>query len=189
MKKWPIIVSGLYIYLELLIVTSTVWLSKLLRLLPQAVDDFMNDHSLEILGTLLIAPIVLLFITAIFYLVKGIKGSNTMATSDAVSLMKTMLIMRLIQIPGYIILFFLAALFLLTIFTIGFSIILIILDVISICITGMIAAPVYLTLRKNGLINRLQSTLYSIFSFIFVLDVITAIVCYRKVKKNSKNNN
>ena len=134
-------------------------------------------------------PIVLLFITAIFYVVKGIKGSNTMATSDAVSLMKTMLIMRLIQIPGYIILFFLAALFLLTIFTIGFSIILIILDVISICITGMIAAPVYLTLRKNGLINRLQSTLYSIFSFFFVLDVITAIVCYRKVKKNSKNNN
>ncbi len=187
MKKWPIIVSGLYIYLELLIVTSTVWLSKITTLLPQAFDDFLEEYSLEILGFLLIGPIVLLLITAIFYVVRGIKGSNTMTTSDAVSLMKTMLIMRLIQIPGYIVLFFLATIFLMTIFTIGFSIILIILDVISIVITGMISVPVYMTLRKNGLITKLRSTLSSILSFMFVLDVFTAISCYRKVKKNSSN--
>jgi ABC-type polysaccharide transport system permease subunit len=101
---------------------------------------------------------------------------------EGVSLLKTQMIMRLIQIPGYVICFALAVLFLMTIFTVGFSLFLLILDSASILITGLFSIPVYAALYKNGQISKRRAIGYSVLSFVFCADVVVSIFCYRQVK-------
>lgn len=63
----------------------------------------------------------------------------------------------------------------LTIFTIGFTIVLSILDFISLCISSMYAVTCYKKLKDNNIISIQEFIIYSLLSFIYCIDVIIAI--------------
>ncbi len=101
--------------------------------------------------------------------------------------MKTQMIMRLAQIPGFVFAFVASIWFFLFIFTMGFSIYFVILGSASILITGLFSIPVYTSLYKNELINKDRMICYCILSFVFCADVVVAVRCYRQVKGRGDN--
>ncbi len=181
MKKRWIIIAGLYLYLEFMATMLPVLMMMAGIKFPLVVDQWVESNWLGtavwlfIISTLIL--LVIGIVSAVFYVRRP-----TVSARESVSLLKTQMIMRLIQIPGYVICFVLAVLFLMTIFTAGFSLFLLILDSASILVTGLFSIPVYTALYKNGQISRGRAIGYSVLSFVFCADVIVSVLCYRQVR-------
>ena len=181
MKKRWIIIAGLYLYPEFLVVMLPMLLSWTGAALPYAVDEWLTANYLLTALLLFLVPTLILLVSGFLIAASSLKNSP-MSRSESVALMKTQMIMRFVQIPGYILILVISLLFLLFVFTIGFSIYFLILDTASIMITGLLSIPVYSSLHRNGLIGQKQAVCYSILSFVFCADVVVSIICYRQVK-------
>jgi hypothetical protein len=90
------------------------------------------------------------------------------------------MVIKLAQIPAYVIIFVLGALFLLTIFTFGFTAVFIFVDIFSIFLSGLIGI---VASRKNYTCGKLSTNewiIHSILQFVFCADIISAIIIFRK---------
>lgn len=181
MKKKIIILDGLFIYLLLLLLLSlTVFGDSII--IEWLWDNFYFFIAFLPLG-LLLYEMIMFIITIIFTIISVDKNYNT-NINNAISLAKIQMIIRLIQIPAYVIIFLMGIACIITIFTIGISIALVILDFISIVTTGISSIAVYTILYKCNLISNKEKNIYSILSFVYCLDVIVSVISYRKIVKN-----
>lgn len=98
----------------------------------------------------------------------------------ATDLARTNMIVKLIQIPAYIFIFIIGILCTVMIFTIGITFVLMLMDALSIGLTGLFAVAAFQNLNREGLITRKTQIIYSIASFLFCVDVIIAVIGYRK---------
>ena len=125
MKRWAIVLGGLYVYLELFVVlfpfiTSNVAnIDAVEKFVPKAIIDFgvwVMMNWLFVAIALFVVPSAICIIISIVFLILSFKSNKNMTPEYSVSLMKTQLIMRLVQIPGYVMIFISSVAFLLTIF-------------------------------------------------------------------------
>jgi hypothetical protein len=181
MKKRWIIIGGLYLYLEFMATILPVLMMMAGVSLPPVMDQWISTNWLGTSIGLFIVPTLMLLVIGAVFAAVSVKRSSVSAR-ESVSLLKTQMIVRLIQIPGYVICFALALLFLMTIFTAGFSLFLLLLGSASILITGLFSIPVYTALYKNGQISRGRAIVYSALAFVFCADVVVSVFCYRQVK-------
>lgn len=92
------------------------------------------------------------------------------------------MIIKLAQIPAYIAIFILGFIFLLTIFTYGFVIAFIIFDILAILISGLIGVTATVKNYSHGNLTKIECIIYSISQFVFCIDIVSAIILYRKSK-------
>lgn len=180
MKKYWVVIAGLYLYPEFLVVMLPMLLSWTGVALPPAIDAWMTADYLLTAILLFIVPTLILLGAGLVVTALSLKRPP-ISVSESIALMRTQMIMRLVQIPGYILIFAVSILFLMFIFTFGFSIFFLIMDTASIMITGLFSLPVYSSLYRNGLIGRKQAICYSILSFIFCADVVVSVMCYKQI--------
>lgn len=93
------------------------------------------------------------------------------------------MIIKLAQIPAYIAIFVLGVIFLLTIFTFGFVIAFVIVDILTILISGLIGVTATMKNYTYGSLSKSECVIHSILQFVFCVDVVSAIIVYRKSKK------
>ena len=184
--KAPIIIAGLYIYMEFFTIVLPFAASRLGGWLPDNVSEWLDSNYLIMGISILIIPTILLLVMGIAYAVYGIKKSGEISDDEGISLIRTQMIMRVVQIPCYVAVFVAAVICILTIFTIRFTLLLGVGDCISIVITGMVSIPVYAILKQSGRISRRRMLIYSILSFVFCADLIVTAVCYNTVVKGNK---
>ncbi len=184
--KAPIIIAGLYIYLEFFTIILPFAASRLGGWLPDSVSEWLDSNYLIMGICVLIIPTILLFVMGIVYAIKGIKKRGEISVDEGGLLIKTQMIMRIAQIPCYVAVFVTAVICILTIFTVGFTVLLCVIDGISIAITGMISIPVYVILNQNGRISHRRMVIYSILSFVFCADLIVTAMCYNAVVKDNR---
>lgn len=184
MKKYWIVIAGLYLYPEFLVVMLPMLLSWTGVALPPAVDEWLTANYLFTAVLLFLVPTLLLLGAGLLIAVFSLKRAPASA-SESIALMRTQMIMRLVQIPGYILILVVSLLFLLSLFTAGFSAYFLIMDTASVMITGLFSLPVYLSLYRNGLIGQKQAVCYSILSFLFCADVAASILCCRQIRNRN----
>ncbi len=90
------------------------------------------------------------------------------------------MIVKFILLPVYIFIFMIGILCMVMIFTIVISFLLLLLDALSIGLTGLFAIAAFHNLNREGMITRKAQFIYSIASFLFCVDVIIAVIGYRK---------
>lgn len=93
------------------------------------------------------------------------------------------LLVKLIHIPAYLLIFALGLLCMITIFTMGFSLFFVFFDCLTICLSGMLGVLAVWTLYRSGKCTGPFLILHGILQFIFVADVISAVIIYRRAKK------
>ena len=176
MKKLVIIVNSVYIYLLvfLLLATFNFGHSKIIDFLWETV--FFNSVYVPLFFILLIG--VLIYIINIVFIVMGWNGKW-----NARELARVNMLVKLIQIPAYILIFLAGIACLITIFTMGISVALIFLDGFCIGMTGLLGIAAFRNMQREGRISQTQQVFYSIGSFIFCVDVILAIAGYRRSKQ------
>ncbi|MGX8687870.1 MAG: hypothetical protein ACSW8K_08750 [bacterium] len=180
MKKTGIIFAGLYMYLAFVVTMLPVLMMMAGVSLPPAFDQWLDSNYPGAAVCVFITVTLAFFIAGAVSAVLSPRRSRISA-AESIALMKTQMVMRFVQIPGYALTFALGVLFLLTVFTAGFSLFFLILDLASIIITGLFSIPVYSALYRNGLITLKKAAGYSLLSFVFCADVIVSVLCYRQV--------
>lgn len=88
------------------------------------------------------------------------------------------MVVRLLQIPGYLINFFFAMLFMISIFTMSISLALASLDMLCLVATGILGTAAVTAAVKEGKMSVRAAFFASIFNYIYCLDVVYAIVLY-----------
>lgn len=177
--KWIIILDGLFICLiALLLLLILVGESPVFSWLWESV---LGNDVYRPLGFVLLFELVM-FVLTLGYTIRVLRKGYTYSSIEALDLAKTQMIMRLVQIPAYVLVFFMGVMGMFLIFTIGISLALFLFDIISITVTGIASVAVYSILADLKMISKKQQLLYSIGGFIYVLDVIAAFLCYKKVK-------
>lgn len=128
------------------------------------------------LGILLLFGILMYLINFAF-LIKVWKG-----TWDAWELCRLNMIVKLVQIPAYVFIFFLGLLCTVMIFTIGITLAFMLLDLFAVGMTGLFATAGFRSLKKEQKITGKMQALYSFASFLFCIDVVIAILGFKLSK-------
>ena len=175
MKKSILVMDGLYVFF--IAVESYITFGRETYISNRAVDRSM----------ILFAIIGVIFgIITLIYTIRSCSKFYMVDVAEAFDLVKFQKNVRLIRIPGYLAVFLLGFALFLSFVNIYYAFAMIIADLISISLTGMASIGVYNLLYKNNLITKSQRTLYSIVSFLYIWDVLVALVCYSDVKSRLK---
>lgn len=98
---------------------------------------------------------------------------------------KYFMVMKLVQVPAYIITFLLGLLLLITIFTAGISLLFLVLNALSIVPSFIIGARVVRDCQKEGLLSTGARVTFTILQAVFCLDVISSVIVFCMVRKRS----
>jgi uncharacterized protein (DUF983 family) len=82
--------------------------------------------------------------------------------------------------PAYIIIFILGVICILAILTIPFAFVLSLFSFASLIISGIYAVTCYKKLKDKAIISNKSFILYSLLSFVYIADLFTAIIVYKK---------
>ena len=105
---------------------------------------------------------------------------------DAKKVALANMIVKLIQIPAYIVTFLLGAIFILTVFTYALSFLLVLFDCLTIILTGLTGACVAIRSYKEQKTTIAFSVANGILQFIFCADVVCCILLFVKCKTQKK---
>ena len=105
----------------------------------------------------------------------------------AVSLARMNMIIKLVHIPAYLLHFAIGIMgLLLGIFGFGFIFWAILIDLLTIGLSGMNGISACISARKEGLLSKGMTVLFAITNFIYCVDVLCAILIYDKLKKSKE---
>lgn len=96
-------------------------------------------------------------------------------------LARASMLVKLVQIPAYVLWFLLGA----ATFLFMGPLLAFLVDAMTIFLSGLVGLAAVLRCRKSGILTRKQTILYAILQFLFCIDVISAIFLYRKAKEVS----
>lgn len=105
---------------------------------------------------------------------------------DSLSIAKTAMIIKLAQIPVFIVIFVLGVLFFITIFTIAFSFVMFLVDVCTVFATGLLTLAAVINASKSGEIPIKRSFWVIILQCVFCLDVVAAVLFYIQLKNERR---
>ena len=115
---------------------------------------------------------------SVLCLIFGLKGNW-----DALSVAKTTMIIKLLQIPAYLVIFLLSLIFIITIFTFGFVIAFAFFDYLTLLMSGMLGILAVVQAIRNGKVSLKKSWWVILLQFIYCADVVAAVIFYVKLKK------
>ena len=106
---------------------------------------------------------------------------------SALSLAKTAMIVKLIQVPAYILTFILGAVLAITLFTIPFAIGLFLLDGLTLILTGLLVAAAAVNAVRQGINKRNEVLPLLMLQLFFCLDVAAAIIFFVRLRNRLAN--
>jgi len=92
------------------------------------------------------------------------------------------MIIKLIHIPAYLLIFVVGLICSLGILTIGITIVLMILDGMTIILSGLIGLGGVISSLREDKLSIKKAVMHGILQFVYCADIISSIVIYRTVK-------
>jgi hypothetical protein len=128
--------------------------------------------------------LVLFFVALVCSIITIIKCNVNKVESRMI--LQFNIIVKLIHIPAYIIIFVFGVLFLITIFTMSFSLAFVVFDMLTILLSGLMGITGVVRGRKEKKIPKRPAIILGIMQFIFCADVLCAIIAYFTVKNRKR---
>lgn len=175
-RCWMIIPAVLLPYLGLFTL-ATIFFSSKLPFFAFIVEFAFHNNGLNLIAALLLCCALATVLSIICF------AASIRKRWDALSLAKCAMIVKLIQVPAYILIFASGVFLLITIFTIPFSIGLFLLDCLCLFLSGLLVASASINAVRQGLCEPKEIIWVIILQFVFCADVISSIVFYRKLKR------
>jgi hypothetical protein len=145
-------------------------------------DTVFHNNAYSLLLTLIVLYVAALVCAVIAFITSFEKKIKIL------EVLRINMIMKLIHIPAYLFIFVVGLLCMLSIFTIGITIVLMIFDGMTIVLSGLIGlGGVIRSLRENK-ISKKAAVIHGILQFVFCADIINSIVMYRTIKATEYDN-
>jgi hypothetical protein len=155
---------------------ATIFFSVDVPFFSMIMESVFNNNALILIGVLFIYCIAVVNLSCIYFFVSINKSR------DALAVAKTGMIIKLVQIPAYVLIFILSVFFIFNIFTMPFTFGLFVIDCLSVFTTDLLIFSSVLISIKNEDIVFKDVTLLVFLQFVFCLDVIASVILYRKLK-------
>lgn len=172
---WMAIPILLLPYLALLTL-ATIFLSTDGSFFNWVMENVFRSNALYLIAAFLIYCLLVTVLSVIYFIVSIYKKW------DALSQAKLFMMIKLLQIPSYVLIFALGVVLSITIFTFPFSIALMLLDSLTLFLTGLGVASAVINAIRQNIFKSKEIIWVMIAQFIFCLDVVAAIIFYRKLK-------
>jgi len=156
---------------------ATVFFSTKLPFFSYIMESVFDSNALYLITAMLLYCILTGALSIVCFFISIHKKW------DAISLAKTAMIMKLAQVPAYILIFALGAAFVVTIFTIPFAIGLFVIDCLSVFMTGLFVISSVIATIRNNTFTRKEVIGVILLQFVFCADVISSVVFYTKLKR------
>ena len=176
---WIAVPALLLPYLTLLTL-ATIFLSTTVPFFEWVMYGVFSANALYLLAAFLISCFAVAVFSVICFFISIYKKW------DCVSLAKLFMIVKLIQIPAYVLIFILGVFMAITVFTIPFSIALFLFDCFSLVLTGIGVISAVINAIRQGVSTPKELFWLAIAQFFFCVDVVASIVLYVKLKKLKK---
>lgn len=138
-----------------------IWLFLLTKFVPSDINSLM--------------PVIYMTLTLVLTLISTIMVAKNQ--NSAVSAAKQNLIVKAVQIPAYIFHFILGLTGLVaSVWGIGFIMIAVIIDLMTIILTGIFAVGCNIKIYRQGVISKGTAVVTGIFSFVYCTDLIIAVI-------------
>lgn len=144
-------------------------------------ESVFSNNALNLLFILLVIYIIALISSIAVFI------ASLVRKSDAKELLRVNMIIKLIHVPAYIIIFFMGLAGFITIFTVVISLALMILDVMTIFLTGLIGLGGVIKGFREQKLSLKSAIIHGILQFVFCADVFSAVIVYRRVKRAFTN--
>ena len=176
-RIWLILPAALLPYLAL-ISMAVIFYSTEIPICRYLLETVFRDNGLNLILALFAYCMVAAVLSCICFAV------SIYQSWDPLSLAKTAMLVKLLQIPAYGLIFLMGVMFMITLFTIPFAIGLLLLDCLSVFLSGLITISAVSNAARQGLMPYRRSLWVILLQFIFCADVIAATVFYFKLKKH-----
>ena len=140
-------------------------------------EAVFDNSAITVLFALIAVYITALLCSAVVIITSLVKKR------EAQDLLRVNMIIKLIHVPAYIIIFIIGMIGLITIFTMGISLALMILDVMTIFLTGVIGLGGVIRAYKETKLSKKSAIIHGILQFVFCADVFSSVIVYRRVKR------
>jgi len=158
-----------------------IFLSNDVKLFETIMRSVFRDN-----GLLLIAVLAIYFLLT-FALCIATFFISTFKFRDALSMAKTAMLIKLMQIPAYVVIFLLGLGAMLGIMTIPFAIALFWIDCLCLFLTGLPVLSSIICALRQGTIKFREVIWVIILQFVFCADVVAAIIYYKRLKEATVN--
>jgi hypothetical protein len=166
-----------YLLLPLIILFPYIVLSAFICLFSNAfMDTVFKNNGLYLFLTLMIIYIIAFVCSIILFI------TNIVFKRDSLQLLRINMIIKIIHIPAYVLIFLFGLLCLITIFSAWITLILMVFDIITIFLTGLIGFGGIIRGVIENKISKKTAAIYAVLQFVFCFDVISSILLYRKIK-------
>ena len=162
---------------------ATVFFSTKFPFFKYIMESVFDSNALYLIAALLLYCILTGMLSIVCFFVSIYKKW------DAISLAKTAMIMKLVQVPAYLLIFVLGTACLITIFTIPFSVGLFITDCLSVFMTGLFVISSVIASIRNKTFTRKEVIWVVLLQFVFCADVISSVIFYKKLKRVNQQQN
>ena len=148
-------------------------------------EEFIGIDAIMIIfaAIFIIYNVYILFII-IYNFIQAIRGKYS-----AYQLAKMNLLVKGLQIPAYIFHFIIGLIgFVMSIWGIGFIILAVVVDFLTIALTGLNALGCAIRIKKENKASTVVSVFTGMYSFVFCIDVIIAVVLFVMMYKDDVKN-
>ena len=174
-RIWLLLPTILLPYVTLLL-AAIVFLSTNMPVFEFIMDRVFQENGLYILAILLILCLVAV-VSSIAYFVLSIRKKW-----NPVSLAKFAMLIKWMQVPAYVAIFVLGLIFAITLFTIPIAIIFVLVDCLTLLLTGLLTISAAVVAVRQGVFRTKDVFWIVILQFIFCADVLAATVFYTKLR-------
>ena len=182
MKKrcnWLLVPSILLPYI-LLATLAFIYLGPTVPVLDYIWTNLFFDN-IFVLAAWLVAYVFVAFGLTIIYFIISMKKKQ-----EPLALAKTAAVIKLVQIPAFIVLFVLGLLMLITVFTLPFVVVFVIFDFLTIVLSGMVVIAAVVNAYRKKTLSIGVGIVFILCQLVFVADIVTAIVLWGTLRKEKK---
>ena len=160
MSKKVIVLDSLFVILLLCDLLIPMMINPLMEKYDWW-SEFYGMYLFPSLFILLAFEVVMMFVTLVAVIL-GIKNRKKCSAKKVYGHALAQVLMRFIQIPAYVIIFYIAFIAIFGVFTIPITILLAVVDVISIALTGFCSIAVYAEMQNKGFITGTEQGIYTV---------------------------
>lgn len=153
----------------------------------QPVLSWIMDHIFFDNGLIFAAVILLICLVAAALGIIGF-AKSIREKWDAIPIAKTIMWIKLCQIPAYVAIFVLGMILATTIFTILFAIALYLLNCLTLTVTGLLNLSAVIAACREGKTTWKKSWWVAVLQAVFCADVAASVFFYISLKQNERKN-
>lgn len=155
---------------------ATLFLSTKCPFFRWVMESVFRGNALYLTAVFFLCCFLVAALSAVCFLVSICKKW------DSLSLAKIFMIVKLLQVPAYVLIFACGVLFSITIFTVPFSVALLFSDCVSVFSTGLGVASAAINAIRQDIFKPKEILWVIIAQFVFCADVVASMILYIKLK-------